>query len=226
MSKVVTAAPWSYSKLKSFETCPKQFYHVKVVAEYPESTNEAMFYGNRLHKASELYVRDREELGKDFEFLKPTLDSLMAKGDSRLCEYKMGLTVDLEACGFFSPDVWWRGIIDLLILDADNGVARVVDYKSGKDKYADVAQLELMAMAVFKHFPAVKTVKGALLFVVAGSIVSETYKVSDEAVLWDKWNGKFSQMNTAFDNDVWNPNPSGLCYNHCPVLECPHNGRN
>ena len=89
-----------------------------------------------------------------------------------------------------------------------------------------MAQLELMAMAVFKHFPAVKTVKGALLFVVAGSIVSETYKVSDEAVLWDKWNGKFSQMNTAFDNDVWNPNPSGLCYNHCPVLECPHNGRN
>ena len=60
MSKPVTAAPWSYSKIKSFETCPKQFYHVKVAAEYPEATNEAMLYGNRLHTAAALDVRDRE----------------------------------------------------------------------------------------------------------------------------------------------------------------------
>jgi hypothetical protein len=32
-------------------------------------------------------------------------------------------------------------------------------------------------------------------------------------------------MESAYDKDVWNANPSGLCRAHCVVLECPHNGR-
>jgi hypothetical protein len=32
-------------------------------------------------------------------------------------------------------------------------------------------------------------------------------------------------MKIAYDNDVWNPKPSGLCRKHCSVLSCSHNGR-
>jgi hypothetical protein len=222
-----TAAPWTYSRLHSFETCAKQYFHTKVTVEYPDDPNsEYLIYGNRLHAAAEHYVRDKVPLPDHFQYLKAPLDALMKKGDMRLCEYQMGLTVELEPCTYFAKNIWWRGVVDLLILDSKKGIARVVDYKSGKDKYADKDQIELMALGVFKHFPVVNTVHGALFFAVAGTLIKDTYTVENEAKLWAKWRDRFSNMESAYTNDVWNPNPSGLCHKHCPVLECPHNGRN
>ena len=52
----------------------------------------------------------------------------------------------------------------------------MVDYKLGKSKYADLGQLELMALAIFKMFPEVKKVKGALLFLSEGKLVPSMYE--------------------------------------------------
>ena len=46
-------ASWSFSRLKSFETCPKQFYHVTVLKEHPVVETDAMLYGTAMHKAAE-----------------------------------------------------------------------------------------------------------------------------------------------------------------------------
>lgn len=63
----------------------------------------------------------------------------------------MGLTENLEPCDFFSDEVWWRGIADLVIIDEEEDLAWVIDYKTGKSaRYADKGQLELMALAIFK----------------------------------------------------------------------------
>ena len=50
------AAPWSFSRIKAFEQCPKQFYHEKVLKQYPFIQTDAMRYGNRFHKACEDYI--------------------------------------------------------------------------------------------------------------------------------------------------------------------------
>ena len=224
MSNIV---PWSYSKIKAFEQCPKQFYHMKVLKEYEDVETEAMRYGTLMHEAAENYVRDKTPLGKSFEYVKSALDALASKKGEKLCEYKMGLTENLEPCGFFDTDVWWRGIADLVILDTDNHLAWVIDYKTGKStRYADKSQLELMALGIFKHFPVVKTVKAGLLFVVCNELIKESYVQQDQTILWDKWMSSFTRMDTALQTDVWNANPSGLCKNHCPVIDCVHNGRN
>jgi hypothetical protein len=145
----------------------------------------------------------------------------------KLCEYEMGLTEDLQPCGFKDENVWWRGIADLIILDRENAEARVVDYKTGKStKYADKGQLELMALAIFKHFPEIKKVKGGLLFVVANAFLKDNYHVDQQDVCWSKWIADRKRMAASYANDVWNARPSGLCRNHCVVLSCPHNGRN
>jgi hypothetical protein len=51
--------PWSYSSLKKFKTCPKQFAEVKVFRNFkePEFT-EATLYGKEFHTAAEKYIRD------------------------------------------------------------------------------------------------------------------------------------------------------------------------
>ena len=46
-------APWSFSKIKSFEQCPKKFYHLKVARDYKEPETEAMLYGTAVHLAAD-----------------------------------------------------------------------------------------------------------------------------------------------------------------------------
>tara|TARA_R100001129_G_scaffold166219_1_gene133250 strand:+ start:1074 stop:1745 length:672 start_codon:yes stop_codon:yes gene_type:complete len=222
----MNAAPWSFSKIKAFQQCPKQFYHEKVIKQYPFKMTEAIRYGDQFHKAAEKYIRDGEELPKRFLYAKDSLDALKRKRGDKLCEYRMGLTEDLEPCGFYEDNVWWRGIADLIILNQDQGLAYVVDYKTGKSsRYADKGQLELMAMATFKHFPNVGTVRAGLLFVVCEDLIRSTYEQYEADTLWDKWMDNFQTMETAYKVDVWNPKPSGLCRQWCQVMECPHNGR-
>tara|TARA_R110000822_G_scaffold73063_2_gene175652 strand:+ start:122 stop:859 length:738 start_codon:yes stop_codon:yes gene_type:complete len=219
------AAPWSYSKIKAFEQCPKQFYHLKVAKDYKEPFSFAMNYGNKFHRAAEKYIRDDEELPKDFTFAKESLDILNRKEGEKHCEIRIGLTEDLQACGFGAKNVWWRGIIDLLILDIEQELAWVVDYKTGKStRYADKGQLELMALAVFAHYPFVKEIRAGLLFVIAEELIKDTYELDNAENMWEKWFSGFTTLQSAYDNNVWNPKPSGLCRNHCVVLECPHNG--
>jgi len=223
----MSIAPWSFSKAKAFETCPKQFYHEKILKEYPVEETEAMRYGTEFHKACENYIGEGKPLPKKFDFIKDTLDALNKKRGVKLCEKKLGLTADLEPCDFFSKRVWFRGIADLLIVDTLAGTAWVIDYKTGRSaQYADKGQLELMAMSVFKHYPDIKKVRAGLLFVVANKLVKHQYEIDSEPLLWEKWLGIYGKMEKAFKADVWNPRPSGLCKRHCPVVECPHNGKN
>jgi hypothetical protein len=221
----MSVAPWSFSKIKAFEQCPKQFYHEKILKEFPVVETEAMRYGTEFHLAAEEYIRDGKPIPKKFSFAQDMLDSLNAKRGVKLCEKKMGLTENLEPCDFFADNVWFRGIADLLIIDVLVDTAWVIDYKTGKSsKYADKGQLELMALTVFAHYPDVKKVRAGLLFVVSKDLIKDRYADFDKSKLWEKWLGKYNAMKTAADQDVWNPKPSGLCKRHCPVTVCVHNG--
>lgn len=190
--------PWSFSRIKAFEQCPKQFYHLKIAKDYSEPESDAMSYGTALHIAAEEYIRDGTPVPDNFKFVVPALDGLKAKRGNKLCEIKMGLDENLEPCGFYDAKVWWRGIADLVILDED--MAWVVDYKTSKSaKYADKGQLELMALATFKHYPKVNIVRAGLLFVVSRNLVKDTYTRDMMPVLWAKWLNNYKRMETAYE---------------------------
>jgi hypothetical protein len=216
-------APWSFSRIKAFDTCPKQFYHTHVLKQYPYQETEAMRYGTEFHKAAEEFIRDGTPVPARFAFAAPALQVLADKPGDKHCEYKFGLTDELKPCTFFAEDVWFRGIVDLLIVDGDT--AWMIDYKSGKSaRYAEKGQLELMALAMFRHFPQIQHIRAGLLFVIANEFVRDAYPRKGSKDLWLKWLSEYAKMETAFSAGVWNPKPSGLCKKHCPVLECPHNG--
>lgn len=217
--------PWSFSGIKAFDQCPKKFYHLKVAKDYKEPVTDALTYGSEFHKAAELYIKEGTPLPSYFNYAKGALDNLNQLPGEKLCEYEMGLTENLEPCGFKDESVWWRGIADLIILDREKGEARILDYKTGKSaKYADTGQLELMALAVFKHFPEVKKVKAGLLFVIAKQFIKDNYSIDLAPTMWQKWLRDYDRLRFAYQTDVWNPRPSGLCKKHCVVTECPHNG--
>lgn len=219
---------WSFSSIKTFIQCPKKYFHLKVKKDYEENfATEAILYGNEFHKAAEDYVKGVvDTVDPRFEYAAEMLTKLKAMPGEKLCEHKMGLTPNLEPCGFYAENVWYRGIADLIVLDTTRGVAKIFDYKTGKSaKYADKGQLELMALCVFAHFPDIKTVKAGLLFVVCNVVVREDYLIDNTAELWKKWGQEYGTLQKAYANNVWNPRPTGLCKAHCVVLECPHNGK-
>jgi len=219
--------PWSFSRIKAFEQCPKKFYHLKVTKDYREPETDAMTYGTEFHEAAEFYVRDGTPMPEHFNFAKDAIDALIKIDGDKLCEYEMGLTEALEPCGFKDAEVWFRGIADLLIINKERKRAYVIDYKTGRSaKYADKGQLELMALSVFKHFPEIEEVKAGLMFVVSNEFVKDSYNKKDEPKLWRKWLSDYATMEKAYERNVWNAKPSGLCRRHCVVTSCPHNGRN
>lgn len=215
MTKVV----WSHSSLKDYEGCARRYHEVKILKKYPFKETQAVIYGKELHKAAEDYVGKGEPLPEQFEFIKDTLDALMAKPGRKLVEHQMALTEDLQPTGWFDKNVWVRGVADLLIVDDDNLTAWVVDYKTGNNKYPDREQLKLMSLMVFAHFPHIREVRSALLFVVKNDMVKHTMTVDEASPEWWRYRERVGRIAASIEADVWNPTRTPLC-GWCPVKSC------
>jgi hypothetical protein len=216
---------WSYSSLGLFQQCPRKYYRLRVVKDIVEPEAEHLPYGKLVHEAAELHIRDGVPIPEKYSFLTPVLDVLKSIPGEKHCEYKMGLTADLEPCDFFDKEnVWYRGIADLIIIEGN--LAHIIDYKTGKSaQYADTKQLELMALCVFKHFPQVERVKAGLAFVVCEEFVKAKYSKDEAPQKWITWLQETNKLEAAHDNDVWNAKPNFTCRKFCPVKDCEHNGK-
>ena len=208
---------WSFSSLKDFVNCPKQYYHTKVAGDFQKKATQQMLYGTEVHKACEEYVRDGKPLAKNYERFKSQLDALLLIPGERYCEYEMALTKDQKPCAFDSDTRWVRGIVDLLIVDGAD--AYIVDYKTGSNRYPDPKQLKLMALMTYAHFPEVQSIKAGLLFVMHNTFVTEEYNRKDINKLWQNFFPDLARLEVAYENNVWFPKAGPLC-GWCPVNTC------
>jgi hypothetical protein len=215
---------WSYSGLGLFQQCPRKYYHIRVAKDIVEPKTDAITYGEMVHKAAEDYIGKGVSVPEKFAFITPVLDVLNAIPGTKHCEYKMGLTEDLEPCGFFDKNVWYRGIADLLIIN--DQVAHIIDYKTGKSaQYADTKQLELMALAVFKHFPMVERARTGLAFLVCDDFVKANFTKYEAPEKWLNWIQETDKLEAAHESGVWNAKPNFTCRKFCSVMDCEHNGK-
>ena len=218
---------WSYSSISLFQQCPKKYYHLRVAKDIKEKESEALLYGSQVHTAAEEYVRDGTPIPEAFSYIQPAIDAILENNKGEVhCELELGLTSNFEPCAFSDKQRWYRGIVDLLILDKDNDRAVMVDYKTGKNpKYADTKQLEIMSLAVFKHYKWVKTIKAGLLFLVNPALIKAEYLSGDQSNLWVKWIEDVNDLEACVTNNVWNAKINFTCSKWCPVIECVHNGK-
>jgi len=217
---------WSYSSISLFKQCPRKYYRLRVVKDIKEDEAEHLIYGNAVHKAAEEYGRDGVPIPAKYDYIKPYVDTLIESPGDKYYEHKMGLTRELEPCEFLAKDVWWRGIADVLVVRPNEKTALLIDYKTGKSaRYADTAQLELLALAVFAHFPNVDTIDAGLLFVVSKEFISIEVHRDDAQKFWGKWVKDVQRLDECYNTDIWNPFPNFTCRKHCPVVDCEHNGR-
>ena len=213
----------SYSAIKDFENCRRKYHEVRILKKFKQSDTEATLYGTAVHKAFEDYIKDGTAIPPQFAQFQRYVEPLrLVKGDI-FCEEKMGIRADFTPCTFFDKDVWFRAIPDFLAVNKETGIARIVDYKTGKSsRYADTAQLELLAAMTMLYHPDIHTVRGALLFVVAGDVIRAEYTRDKLQEILSKWVGRASQIEDALANDNWGPSKSPLC-KFCPVQTCEFN---
>ena len=228
--------PWSHSALGDFLNCPKQYFHKRVAKDVQDVQGEAALWGDQVHQffeASILAVRGQQAeadaiwstlklQGMDpevsFKVYLPYLEAVLAiPHDEILPERQYAIGKDLKPCDWFSPDVWCRGIIDVLLLKGDRAYA--LDWKTGKRK-AGSKQLKLFALMVFLHHPEINSVKTGFVWLKEGASDYETYTRDQEAELWQEFVGDLARYNAAFKSDMWIPRKSGLCKGWCPVVGC------
>lgn len=219
---------WSYSSIKTFDQCPKKYHHLRILKDFKDEDSTATIYGKELHKAAEDFIKEGTPIPPRFSFINDTLEALKKIEGEKHCEIKLGIAKrngKFVPCDFFAKDVWWRGIADLLIINEAKQTAYLVDYKTSKNaKYADTKQLDLLAGAVFTHFPKVVEIKSALLFVVSNEMVKKKHEFMMQSSYLNSMEPELTRLEAAIKTNVWNPVSGPLC-KFCPVTSCAHNRR-
>lgn len=214
---MTTPMPWSHTSLDDFVNCPRSFYEKRVVKSVKEEESEQLIWGNKVHKAFELRVKDGTALPDMLAEHEPYLNSLVVKLGDHATEQKIALNRKGQPCGFFDKDVWFRGVIDYHSIF--HSVAEVVDYKTGKP-HKKFKQLKLFALWIFAKYPDVQAVNVAFYWTGTREITSDLLMRRDIAAIWGEFLPDLRQYAQAFKEDVWQPRPSGLCNGWCPVTGC------
>lgn len=82
---------WSFSSIKTFEQCPKKYYHLKVARDHREEETEHMRYGTEFHKAAEDYVKgETDALDPRFSFAQQVLDEIRAMPGKNTASWPWG----------------------------------------------------------------------------------------------------------------------------------------
>ena len=218
---------WSYSSIKTFDQCPKKYFHLKVVKDVKDEGNEASRYGNDAHEAAEHYIKHGTPIPEQYKIMRPIVEALAKFPGEKHTELRLGVSRrwngdnwDYDTTTFLGKDVWWRGIVDFLIVDGET--AHMIDYKTGKNaKYADMKQLDLMAAAVFTHFPEVQKIKSALAYVVSNEFPKKTHYRDELRTYFSVFDRQLDQLEVATDSGIWNAKTGPLC-SFCPVVSCEH----
>jgi len=210
---------WSYSSLKDYINCPKQYQEVKVLKNYQKEMTQQILYGNVVHKALENYIKDGEPLAENYQRFAPLMDTLKEIPGEFHPELRMALNFDRKACKWSDPECWVRGIVDFLVIDGEH--AFIVDYKTGSNKYPDVKQLRLMALMVMEHFPQINKVKAGLMFVMHNTFITEEYTREESEKLWNSFIPDLERLKLSYEKDIWHATPNNLC-GWCPVKSCEH----
>ena len=211
----MTQIKWSYSGLKEYINCPRQYHETRILKKYQKEPTKQMMYGTEVHKALEDYVNEGKPLPYNYQRFKKQVDSLIAIDGEKLTEFQMALDVNKNPCAW--DEHWVRGIADLVIKDGDT--VYIVDYKTGSNKYPDIKQLQLMALMIFAHFREIQTAKTGLLFVMHEHFVPKEFKREDADRLWRDFQPDLERLKLSLENDKWQENPTPLC-GWCPVKVC------
>lgn len=169
-------APYSYSRLSTFESCPLKFKFTYIDKLSGTERNSVLDKGSYLHHCLELYPNKPytffdipEEKLRIYdsiieEFLHCDLGKMIFFNDDSITigkELDFALDSTLMPCEFNSEKALLRGSIDRLNYNVKDNILEVYDYKSGKyrePRFQTFDQVMMYAIWIFRN-PLFRTVE-------------------------------------------------------------------
>ena len=222
--------PWSFSSWSAYQTCPRQFYELRIVKSIVEPPSHQIIWGNEVHKSLEDLAKLGTPVPKTMQHMEPVVQRLLSAPGENHAEMELACDENLKPTGFWDKETWVRGKGDLVKLNGTKGA--VFDYKTGKKK-PNSLQLDLMAVLAFAKFPTLETLSTCFVWFQDPSRPTIARYHRDRApALLEQFIPGVEDMLWSYAEDVWPAKPSGLCrpnprtgFAGCPVTSCPHNGR-
>jgi hypothetical protein len=220
---------WSHSVLEKFETCPWQYYLVKVSKEVVDPPGVAMSRGRAVHTSFEKRIKQHLALPGDLAKHEPLVARMetLAIGGTIEAESQMALDQNYKATTWFAKNVWVRAITDVSVFKRDK--AFVGDWKTGKRK-SESAQLKLSAVVLFAQKPWLNEIRNSFIWLDEPDpkqrLTAETFHRREAPDLWREFLPRVARLEAAHAQSQWPKRPSGLCKRHCPVprSKCEHSG--
>lgn len=200
---------WSYSSLKTFESCPYRLY-IQKVKKIQEPSSPAADRGTKIHQEAEDYVRG--ELGEMPESLKKFESEfeVLREGfaDAKVeLEGEWGFTLDWETTGWLMGDTWARIKLDALV-NEDETSCRVIDYKTGKKFGNEIAHGQqglVYAIATFLRYPHIEHARTEFWYLDKGETTIKDYS---RATAMEFLPGLYRRAVALTTCTNWEPKPS------------------
>lgn len=198
---------WSLTKLKMFEQCPAK-YKYRYLDHIQEAKSGAAARGTETHSTVERFLLGEVELPPELTHWHSLLSGLKTK--TMFPELKLALDKDWKPVEWGSPDVWWNGVLDLLVLASPE--ATIYDWKTGKIWPDHDEQKDIYTIATFATHSEMSQVRAIHVYLDLGKSREKVYSRSDMPALQEGWERRVRSLEEATE---FIPNPSYGC-RWCP----------
>lgn len=195
---------WSYSKLKCYETCPRQFRY-KYIDRVPEPPSPAMARGTEKHLQLEQYIsgeaaRLPKELSDSLGELRRDVQ-VLRKQPKAEAEVELAVDKRWRITSWTDPRAWLRAKFDVRAPDVhptnEQIGTRIIDHKTGRERPAEHSeQLELYSVMEFSVNKVIDYVVGEIFYVDHGRKLSVLYNSRAFVLekLRDRWEDRATTM--------------------------------
>lgn len=205
----------TYSILNAYKNCEHQMYRRYIKKDQPYVESKEMARGNKVHEALEYRVSGGKQLPADmqqWECFAAAFDGKYAKA-----EQKIGVTNEGRTTGYFDKDVWFRGKIDVTLLQETT--AYIADWKTGNSKYEDPFELETNAVLLHAKHPQLKKIVGSYVWLKENRM-SQLYDLSNTLATWTTMQKMVAEIVEKRANpETFTKNETPLC-SWCSVSDC------
>lgn len=190
-------APYSFSKINSFLSCPRKFKYSYIDKIKVKQEQYHLIRGKYIHHLLECYrnpLKDsikphkqkiEDESVKEYKLLTATFIASPTgqKYINQDCigrEIELAFDHKLSMCGYWDESCLFRGSIDRLNRINDS-ILCAVDWKTGKydPKRPPNNQLKFYALWCFMEYPEIKTVDCHYVYIETGNVTEYTYTRDD-----------------------------------------------
>lgn len=203
---------WSFSSWSTYDKCPARYEYSYIFRLPRGPTSASAARGTLLHASIEAFLnKELTELPTEINFYTQFLSDLRDNPSYKLHpEFKVALNDKWQPVQWESPDVWFKGVLDLLV-ESDGRIV-VYDWKTGKEYDDHGSQREIYAVAASSLYPDAGQIESFHVYLDKGQTRGTNFPRDLLPVLRNVWSNKVSPM---FSAGPHIPHPGFYC-RYCP----------